>query len=29
MTWERIAENRIREAMQQGEFDNLFERASG
>jgi hypothetical protein len=23
MGWERIAENRIREAMQQGEFDNL------
>jgi hypothetical protein len=23
MAWERIAENRIREAMQQGEFDNL------
>jgi hypothetical protein len=23
MSWERIAENRIREAMQQGEFDNL------
>ena len=23
MAWERIAENRIREAMQAGEFDNL------
>ena len=23
MAWERIAENRIREAMQEGEFDNL------
>ena len=23
MAWERIAENRIREAMQQGEFENL------
>jgi hypothetical protein len=23
MAWERIAENRIREAMQQGEFDDL------
>ena len=23
MSWERIAENRIREAMQEGEFDNL------
>jgi hypothetical protein len=23
MGWERIAENRIREAMQEGEFDNL------
>lgn len=23
MAWERIAENRIREAMQDGEFDNL------
>jgi len=23
MSWERIAENKIREAMQEGEFDNL------
>jgi hypothetical protein len=23
MGWERIAENKIREALQQGEFDNL------
>jgi len=23
MSWERIAESRIREAMQEGEFDNL------
>jgi hypothetical protein len=23
MSWERIAEDRIREAMQEGEFDNL------